>query len=223
MYKILIADDEIKIRATVKDYLSAKGFDVAMAKDGADAVDFAEKENFDLIILDVLMPRKDGLLACREIRTFSDVPILFLSALGEEEDLLKGYSLGADDYIVKPFPLSVLTEKIGAMIKRHKGVGTDGRLTLQGISLDLKTREVLVCGRKIILTNKDFSLLHLLMLNRGTVLSREMIISKIWSYDFDGDDRVVDTHIKRLRKALGEKADCIVTVTGVGYSFKKEE
>lgn len=223
MYRILVADDEIKIRETVKDYLSAKGFEVMTAKDGQQATDLAEKEKFDLIVLDVLMPQKDGFSACRDIREFSDAPILFLSALGEEEDLLKGYTSGADDYIVKPFPLSVLTEKINAMIKRHKGLSADGRLTLQGITLDFKTREVFACGKEIALTNKAFSLLHLLMLNRGTVLSREMIINKIWSYDFDGDDRVVDTHIKRLRKALGEKADCIVTVSGVGYTFKKEE
>ena len=223
MYKILIADDEIKIRETLKDYLTAKDFSVTLAKDGESAVYSAEGESFDLIILDVMMPKKDGLTACREIREFTDIPILFLSALGEEENLLKGYRFGGDDYIVKPFPLSVLCEKITAMIKRHKGVGADHSISESGIKLSLKTRQAFCDGKEISLPPKDFELLLLLMQNKGAVLSRDIILNKIWGYDFDGDNRTVDTHIKRIRKALGDKASLIVTKSGLGYSFKKEE
>lgn len=223
MYKILIADDEIKIRETLSDYLTAKGFSVALANDGESAVYSAEEESFDLIILDVMMPKKDGLTACKEIREFTDIPILFLSALGEEENLLKGYRFGGDDYIVKPFPLSVLCEKITAMIKRHKGVDSDHSLYESGIKLSLKTRQAFCDEREISLPPKDFELLLLLMQNKGAVLSRDIILNKIWGYDFDGDNRTVDTHIKRIRKALGDKAHLIVTKTGLGYSFKKEE
>jgi DNA-binding response OmpR family regulator len=223
MYKILVADDEIKIRETIKDYLTAKGFDVTLAKDGEVAVYTAEEESFDLILLDVLMPKKDGLTACKEIRSFTDVPILFLSALGQEENLLKGYKYGADDYIVKPFPLAVLTEKISAMIRRHKGLRDDHSIEESGIRLDLKTRQTFVGDKEIKLPLKDFNLLLLLMQNKGAVLSRDVILSKVWGWDFDGDDRTVDTHIKRIRKVLGDKARLIVTTSGVGYSFKKEE
>ncbi len=223
MYKVLIADDEIKIRETIKDYLTAKGFDVTMAKDGAAAVYLAEKESFDLIILDVLMPNKDGLEACKEIREFTDIPILFLSALGQEENLLKGYKYGADDYIVKPFPLSVLSEKISTMIKRYKGLRADSTISGGGVTLSLDTRKAFCDGEEIKLAQKDFNLLLLLMQNKGNVLSRDVILSKVWSWDFEGDNRTVDTHIKRIRKALGEKASLILTTSGTGYSFKKEE
>ena len=223
MYKVLIADDEMKIRETLKDYLSAKGFEVTLAKDGEAAVYSAECESFDLIVLDVLMPKKDGLEACREIREFTDIPILFLSALSQEEDLLKGYKFGADDYIVKPFPLSVLCEKISAMIRRYKGLRDDHSIEDSGIRLELKTRQTFIGDREIRLPLKDFNLLLLLMQNKGTVLSRDVILSKVWGWDFDGDNRTVDTHIKRLRKALGDKAGLIVTTSGVGYSFKKED
>ena len=223
MLKILVCDDEIKIRTTLYDYFTAKGFSVTVASNGRDAVEKAEEADFDLILLDVLMPIMDGLTACREIRKFSDTPVIFLSALGEEEDLLKGYKLGGDDYIVKPFPLSVLKEKIITTVNRHKGINPQNRLTVRGITLDYGTRKVF-CGQKeIIFASKDFDLLALLMENKGNVLSREVILRKVWDYDFDGDERVVDTHIKRIRKALREHADCIKTVIGAGYAFKKED
>lgn len=223
MLKILVCDDEIKIRTTLYDYFTAKGFSVTVASDGREAVEKAEEKDFDLIILDVLMPFMDGLTACKEIRRFSDTPVIFLSALGEEEDLLKGYKLGGDDYIVKPFPLSVLTEKIIATVNRHKGINPRNRLVLNDITLDYGTRRVFCGKREIIFAAKDFDLLALLMENKGNVLSREVILRKIWGYTFDGDERVVDTHIKRIRKALREHADCIKTVIGAGYAFKKEE
>ncbi len=223
MYKILLADDEFNIRETFSDYLTAKGFYVVTAKNGEEAVNFAEKENFDLILLDVLMPEKDGLEACKEIRDFTDVPILFLSALGEEENLLKGYKYGADDYIVKPFPLAVLSEKISTTIRRNRGLRKDDSIEVSGVKLDLKKRTVCIGAKEIRLPLKDFNLLLLLMQNKGTVLSRDIILSKIWGWDFDGDSRTVDTHIKRIRKALGEKSYLITTTSGIGYSFKKEE
>ena len=223
MLKILVCDDEVKIRTTLYDYFTAKGFSVTVASNGREAIEKAEEKDFDLIILDVLMPFMDGLTACKEIRRFSDTPVIFLSALGEEEDLLKGYRLGGDDYIIKPFPLSVLTEKIITTVNRHKGINPQNRLSVKGITLDYGTRKVFCGKREIIFAAKDFELLALLMENKGNVLSREVILRKIWGYDFDGDERVVDTHIKRIRKVLREHADCIKTVIGAGYAFKKEE
>ncbi|MBR5437531.1 MAG: response regulator transcription factor [Clostridia bacterium] len=223
MYKILITDDDFDIREALSDYLTAKGFSVVTAKNGAEAVDFAMKEPFDLILLDVLMPIMDGLKACKEIREFSDVPVIFLSALGQEENLLQGYKYGADDYIVKPFPLSVLCEKISTTIRRNKGLKQDDSIEASGVRLDFKKRTVCVDEEEKRLPLKDFNLLCLLVQNKGTVLSRDIIISKIWGWDFDGDNRTVDTHIKRIRKALGKKAYLITTTSGIGYSFKKEE
>ena len=223
MLKILICDDEAKIRTTLYDWFTAKGFSADTASDGREAVEKAKEKDFDLIILDVLMPVLDGLSACREIRKFSDTPVIFLSALGEEEDLLRGYRLGGDDYVIKPFPLSVLTEKIITTVNRHKGINPQNRLSLSGITLDYGTRKVYCGKREIIFAAKDFELLALLMENKGNVLSREVILRKIWGYDYEGDERVVDTHIKRIRQALREHADCVRTVIGAGYAFKKEE
>lgn len=223
MLKVLICDDEIKIRETFYDYFTAKGFYAVTAENGKVALEKAEEESFDLILLDVMMPVMDGLTACREIRKITDTPILFLSALGEEEDLLKGYRYGADDYIVKPFPLSVLKEKIITTVNRHKGINPLNRITLNGITLDYGTRKVFCGEREIYLAAKDFNLLALLMENKGNILSREIILRKIWGYDFDGDERVVDTHIKRLRKALGEYAKPVTTVIGAGYCFREGE
>lgn len=222
MYKILVCDDETKIRETFFDYLSAKGFDVTTAANGKEAVEACEKQEYDLIILDVMMPQMNGLEACRRIRTLSDTPVLFLSALGEEQDLLKGYSLGADDYIVKPFPLAVLAEKCGALISRYRGSTLQTEISLCGITLSKDKKQVSVDGKAVELSNKTFKLLELLMANKEIVLSREQILAKVWGWDFDGDERVVDTHIKKLRKALGEKAVYIKTIIGGGYSFREE-
>lgn len=221
MFKILIADDEIKICEAVCDYMTAKGLDVTCAHDGETAIKLCEEKSFDLIILDVMMPRIDGLNACKEIRELSNTPILFLSALGEEQDLLNGFKSGADDYIVKPFPLSVLYQKITTMIKRAKGADADNKIKLGKIILDLSTRKVMSNGVEIKLSVKDFELLSYLMQNKGIVLNRELILTKIWGYDFDGDTRVVDTHIKLIRKALGISSTQIKTIVGVGYSIEE--
>ena len=223
MHKLLICDDEIKIRETLYDYFTAKGYSVSVAENGKTGAEKTENEDFDLIILDVMMPVMDGLTACKAIRKHTDTPILFLSALGEEEDVLKGYKYGADDYIIKPFPLSVLNEKIVAMINRYKGINRNNQLSLRGITLDYGSRKVFCNEREVVLSDKDFRLLALLMENKGIVLSRETILFKIWGYDYDGDERVVDTHIKRLRKSLGDKAKCITTIIGTGYRFERED
>lgn len=222
MYKVLICDDEKKIRETFYDYLSAKGFRVVLAEDGNEAVIKAEKESFDLIILDIMMPKMNGLEACRSIRQKSDTPILFLSALGEEKDMLDGFGCGADDYIVKPFPMSVLVHKCNALINRHQGLKLEKEIELCGIMLDKNSKRAFVDGNEIILPKKTFLLLALLMENKNIVLSREQIISKVWGWDYDGDERAVDTHIKKLRKSLGEKSRHIKTVTGGGYTFREE-
>lgn len=221
MFKILFADDEAKIRETVNDYFTAKGVEVHLAEDGGKAVELVEENEYDLIILDVMMPVLNGLEACRRISKITKVPVLFLSALGEERDLLGGYSSGADDYIVKPFPLSVLFEKSQRMIRRYRGL-TDENLIISGeITLDKNRFKVFAGGKEITLSSKDFQLLEYLMSNKNIVLSRQIILSRVWGYDFEGDDRVVDTHIKIIRKALGEKACAIKTVVNVGYKFEE--
>lgn len=222
MYKILVCDDEIKIREAFRDYLSAKGFDVTLAENGKEAVNKTREEDFDLIILDVMMPVMNGLEACKEIRKTKDTPILFLSALGEEQDILDGFRNGCDDYIVKPFPMSVLAQKCNVMITRYKGNSLQSEISLYGITLDKIRKKVTVGNTEIELSNKMFSLLSMLMENKDIVLTREQILTKIWGWDFDGDERVVDTHIKKLRKALGEKSIHIKTVIGGGYSFREE-
>lgn len=222
MYKVLVVDDEIKIRKTIMDYLSAKGLNVKIAKNGMEAVEETDLNDFDLIILDVMMPVMNGLDACKEIRKTHDTPILFLSALGEERDFISGYTSGADDYIVKPFPLSVLYEKCLAMIKRYKGTDKENRLTVSGITLDFNQNKAFVDGKEIELSQKDFQLLKYLIENKDIVLNRELILSKIWGWDFEGDERAVDTHIKIIRKALGDKARHIKTVFNAGYIFKED-
>ena len=221
MFKILFADDEAKIRETVNDYFTAKGVEVHLAEDGGRAVELVEENEYDLIILDVMMPVLNGLEACRRISKITKAPVLFLSALGEERDFLAGLSSGADDYIVKPFPLSVLFEKSQRMIRRYRGL-TDENLIISGeITLDKNRFKVFAGGKEITLSSKDFQLLEYLMSNKNIVLSRQIILSRVWGYDFEGDDRVVDTHIKIIRKALGEKACAIKTVVNVGYKFEE--
>lgn len=221
MFKILAVDDERKIRETICDYMTAKGFSVDTAEDGETAVEMAELNNYDLIILDVMMPVKNGLDACVEIRKFCNTPILFLSALGEEVDYLRAYKSGCDDYIVKPFPLSILCEKCRSIIVRSKGLGKENRKTIGDICIDYSKRIVYVNGNEISLAPKDFEILSYLAENKGIAIHRELILSRIWGYDFEGDIRVVDTHIKKIRKALGNASGYIKTVSGIGYSFEE--
>jgi DNA-binding response OmpR family regulator len=221
MYRILIADDERKLREAMRDYMAAKGFEVDLAGDGQEAVEMVWNKSYDLVILDVMMPVLNGFEACREIRREFRMPILFLSALGEEEDQLNGFISGADDYIVKPFPLAVLVHKCEAMIRRDCGANSEGELSAAGITLGMATGRVSVGDAELVLSAKDLALLEYLMRNKGQTLTREQILCNVWGYEFDGDDRVVDTHIKRIRKALGDKADCITTVIGMGYRLEE--
>lgn len=219
MFKVLVADDEIKIRETISDYFIAKGINVVTAENGKAALDKFYENHFDMVILDIMMPAMDGYEACRLIRRESDVPVLFLTAKGQEQDYLKGYNIGCDDYIVKPFPLSVLYEKAVYMMRKYRGLDKNNRLSVNGITLDTDSMKVFTDDKEIALSNKDFKILKYLMENKNIVISRELIITHIWGYDFDGDDRVVDTHIKRIRQALGEKSVCIKTIINTGYCF----
>lgn len=223
MYKILVADDEVKIRETIKEYLQAKGFEVTLAVNGAQAVDLAVVHHFDLIILDVMMPVKKGTEACKEIRKHSDTPIIFLSALGEEADFLKGFSSGGDDYITKPFMLSVLHQKALAMIMRYKGLNKNQQLVVSGVTLDIIKHKLITENNEIPLSGKDFELLQYFMENKNIVLDREKILTRIWGWEYDGDSRVVDTRVKRLRHILGPKGNVIKTIVGVGYCFEAIE
>ena len=221
MFSVLVADDEKAIRESIKDYLEAKGYSVKTATDGESALELFYENSFDLVILDVMMPKVDGFDACRAVRRASNLPALFLTAKGQEADFLKGFECGCDDYVVKPFPLSVLYEKCNSLIKRYKGIDSANWLKVSGVALDLSCKRAYVGENEIKLSSKDFKILCYLMENKNIVLNRELILSFAWGYDFDGDDRVVDTHIKRIRKALGEKAECIKTIINTGYSFRE--
>ena len=222
MFSVLFAEDENQLRETVSEYLTAKSITVYSARNGSEAVDMFYDYEPDLIILDIMMPVIDGFEVCKIIRRKNkNVPVIFLTAMSQEQDLLKGYNLGCDDYIVKPFPLSVLYEKCVNLIKRARGIDRDNSLTVSGIRLDFNTYKAYDGDRELNLANKDFNLLWYLMENKNIVLNRELILTHLWGYDFDGDDRVVDTHIKTLRKALGDKGSLIKTVINVGYSFKE--
>ncbi|MBQ6021231.1 MAG: response regulator transcription factor [Clostridia bacterium] len=221
MFRILIADDVPKIRRTLCDYFTVKGWQAFPAADGEEAVRLAAAHMPDLMILDVMMPKKDGLAACREIRAFCGAPVLFLSALGEEEDLLAGYADGGDDYIVKPVSLPVLLKKCEAMLARSKGADASHRLVCGALTAELDGRRVFADGTELPVVGRDFDLLVLLMQHKGAVLSRGQILDRLWGYDFDGDPRVVDTHIKQLRRSLGKHRSCIKTVIGSGYRFEE--
>lgn len=221
MFSVLVADDEKAIRESIKDYLEAKGYSVKTATDGESALELFYENSFDLVILDVMMPKVDGFDACRAVRRASNLPVLFLTAKGQEADFLKGFECGCDDYVVKPFPLSVLYEKCNSLIKRYKGIDSANWIKVSGVALDLSCKRAYVGENEIKLSSKDFKILCYLMENKNIVLNRELILTFAWGYDFDGDDRVVDTHIKRIRKALGAKAECIKTIINTGYSFRE--
>lgn len=221
MYKILFVDDEKDFREIVFDYMNAKGLDVTVASCGKDAIEIIKQKKFDVIILDVLMPYMNGFELCQLIKKQMNTPIIFMSALGDETHLLEGYKAGGDDYIVKPFPLSVLYEKI--MLLENKNSNSHGKniISVSGVDIDIKSRKVYVDGVEVTLTTRDFDILKFLMINKNTVINRDLLISRIWGIDFFGDARVVDTHIKIIRKALGIKADLIKTIINSGYRFEE--
>ena len=223
-YRILIAEDEPRIGMILCDYFASRGDQVALARDGVQALEMASVETFDAVLLDIMMPELDGLSVCRALRRDSDVPILFLTALSDEEDKLLGYELGADDYITKPFSMAVLYAKVSALIKRRRGsLRADDMLSAGGIRLRLSTRQVFCGTEEVKLTPKEYALLECLMRNRNLVMSREQLLVKCWGYDFEGEARAVDTHIKRLREKLGSHGNIIKTVIKAGYRLEVRE
>jgi two-component system, OmpR family, response regulator ResD len=220
--KILVVDDEARIRELIKKYAIFDGFEVVEAENGMQAVEIARKQDFDLIIMDVMMPELDGFSACREIRKESQTPVIMLSARGEEYDRIHGFELGVDDYVVKPFSPKELMMRVAAVTKRGRIEEGKAREVVQigSLTVDFTARMVLVDGMKVELSPKEYDLLFYMVRNRGIALSREKLITQVWGYDFFGDDRTLDTHIKLLRKQLGKYSDCIVTLRGVGYRFE---
>lgn len=220
-HKILIVEDEAKLREVLCDYFASRGERPIEACDGFEALARMEECEFDAVLLDIMMPGLDGLSVCRAVRKTNDVPILFLTALSDEEDKLLGYELGADDYITKPFSLSVLYAKTMALIKRNeRSVLAGDRIEAGGITLVRSTRKVFAGKQEIALTPKEYALLLCLMQNKNRVLSREQLLVKCWGYDYEGESRAVDTHIKRLREKLGNCASCIQTVIKAGYKLE---
>ena len=219
MYHILVVDDESRIRALIRKYAEFEGHTVTEAGDGMEAVNLCRTQTFDLIIMDIMMPELDGFSACREIRKISQTPIIMLSARGEEYDRIHGFEVGIDDYVVKPFSPKELMLRVSAVLKRTNSI-SDDTFEYEGLKVDFAGRIVYIDGKKTDLTPKEYDLLFYLIKNKGIALTREKLISNVWGYDFFGDDRTLDTHIKLLRKNLGEYARLIVTLRGVGYRFE---
>lgn len=225
MYKILVVDDEPKIREVIREYAEFSGYEVVEAEDGMSAIGLCKLNDYDLIIMDVMMPKLDGFSACKEIKKIKDVPVIMLSARGEEYDKLFGFELGVDDYIVKPFSPKELMARINAVLSRFKAASHSNQTTLKfdGLEINILARTVSVDGKKVELTPKEYDLLFYLVENKNIALSRDKLLSDIWGYDFFGDDRTIDTHIKNLRNSLGPYRDYIVTLRGVGYKFEYED
>ncbi len=223
MYKILVADDEEMIRRLISKYAVFEGHSVSEAKDGMETVSMCKNGDYDILICDIMMPELDGFSACREIRKFSDIPIIMLSARGEEYDKLNGFSLGIDDYVVKPFSPKELMMRVDAVMKRYarsaKKDTSNETFTLGALSVDITARIVYIDGERRDLSPKEYDLLFYLIKNKNVALSRERLITEVWGYDYYGDDRTLDTHIKLLRKSLGDASKYIVTLRGVGYRF----
>ena len=218
--KVLIADDESRMRKLVKDFLNKNGIQVVEAENGEQACDiFYSQKDISLIILDVMMPKMDGWQVCREIRSNSNVPIIMLTARGDEKDELLGFELGVDEYISKPFSPKILVARIDAILRRTGGMG-DETIEIGGIKMDKQAHEVYVDGKLIDLSLKEFELLEFFIANKGVALSRDKILNNVWNYDYFGDARTIDTHVKKLRSKIGEKGDLIKTVWGMGYKFE---
>ncbi|SKA01385.1 response regulator transcription factor [Anaerorhabdus furcosa] len=222
--KILVVDDESKIREMIRKYAQYEGYDVSEAKDGMEAVEKCASSNYDLIVMDVMMPNLDGFSACKEIKKMKDIPVIMLTALGEEYDKIHGFDLGIDDYVVKPFSPKELMMRIQAILKRTKSQSEMAEVfTQEGLKVDFTAHIVEIDGEKVSLSPKEFDLLEYMIRNQGIALTREKLLQKVWGYDFFGDDRTLDTHIKLLRKNIGPYAKFIVTLRGVGYRFEKAD
>lgn len=228
MYKLLVVDDEIRIRSIIKKYAEFEGHSVTEAADGMEAVHLVRKFKFDLVIMDIMMPELDGFSACREIRKHSDVPIIMLSARGEEYDKINGFEVGIDDYVVKPFSPKELMLRIDAVMKRVKRADNRGKqpehlvvmLDGGGLTADITARIVYIDGERVDMSPKEYDLFFYMLEHKNIALSREKLISDVWGYDFYGDVRTLDTHVKLLRRSLGKYSNLIVTLRGVGYRFE---
>ena len=221
MAKILVVDDEIKIREIIKEYAEFEGYEVAQAEDGMQAVEMVKNQDFDIIIMDVMMPKLDGYSACKEIRKIKQIPVIMLSARGEEYDKLFGFEIGVDDYVVKPFSPKELMARIRAVLNRASASQrTEDVIRYEGLEINFTAREVKIDGEKVSMTPKEYDLLFYLVKNMNIALSREKLLEEVWGFDFYGDDRTVDTHIKMLRNSLGKYRNLIVTLRGMGYKFE---
>lgn len=221
--KILVVDDESRMRKLVKDFLVRQGYTVLESADGMEAMDyFYEDKDIALIILDVMMPKMDGWQVCREIRMHSKVPIIMLTARSEERDELQGFDLGVDEYISKPFSPKILVARVEAILRRTQGSGNTDEISAGGIVVDKAAHTVMSDGSPVDLSFKEFELLTYFIENQGIALSREKILNNVWNYDYFGDARTIDTHVKKLRSKLGDKGEYIKTIWGMGYKFEVE-
>ena len=221
--KILVVDDESRMRKLVRDFLVRNQFQVLEAEDGEQAVDiFFEQKDIALVILDVMMPKMDGWEVCRTLRKYSKVPIIMLTARGDERDELQGFDLGVDEYIAKPFSPRILVARVEAILRRTNSLKKE-QTDLGGIVLDKAAHEVMIDGKRLDLSYKEFELLAYFMENEGIALSREKILNHVWNYDYFGDARTIDTHVKKLRSKLGEKGEYIKTIWGMGYKFEVDQ
>ena len=221
--KILIVDDESRMRKLLRDFLEREGYQILEASDGIEAMDmFYADKNIDLIILDVMMPRMNGWQVCKEVREHSKVPIMMLTARAEEQNELKGFELGVDEYVAKPFSPKILVARVGALLKRVKNVDGDAEINAGGIVINKSAHMVTIDGEIIDLSVKEFELLTYFVENQRIALSREKILNNVWNYDYFGDARTIDTHVKKLRSKLGDKGNYIKTIWGMGYKFEVE-
>ncbi|MCD8018043.1 MAG: response regulator transcription factor [Clostridiales bacterium] len=222
--RILVVDDEIRMRKLVGDLLKKENYNVLEAEDGVEALHlFFDEKNIDLILCDVMMPRMDGFEVVKEIRKYSKVPIIMLTAKGDESDELTGFHLGADEYISKPFNSKILLARVGAILRRSNSLAAGEMIRSGGIELDIAAHEARIDGKNIDLSYKEFELLTYFMQNQSYALSREKILNNVWKYDYLGDVRTIDTHVKKLRNKLGEKGKYIRTIWGMGYKFEPDE
>ncbi len=220
--KILVVDDESRMRKLVRDFLTKSNYEVIEAEDGAQAVDlFFEQKDIALIILDVMMPKMDGWQVCKEIREYSKVPIIMLTAKSDERDELQGFELGVDEYISKPFSPKILVARVEAILRRTNQASADEMIEAGGIVINKAAHSVLVDGQHVDLSYKEFELLSYFVENKGIALSREKILNSVWNYDYFGDARTIDTHVKKLRNKMGEKGELIKTIWGMGYKFEE--
>lgn len=223
MYRLLLVEDEKRMHEILVDYFFTKQCQIICVDNGVEALRIIEEQQFDLIILDVMMPGIDGFTVCRQIRKKLDVPVIFLTARGNEDDQINGYKLGADDYVTKPFSLGVLYAKANSLIKRANGTVVEEKLISNEVCVDIKRYKVTVANEEVKLAPKEYEILVYLIQNKNQIITREQLLIRLWGYDYEGNDRVIDTHMKKLRKALGNAANYIHTIVKVGYKWREND